>query len=201
MGIHIQAYFCSGNLFFSKYIMKLIILLSALMAIAYAAPEAEADAARFYNRHYGHYGGYGLGGYLNHYRGYYGLANYSPYAAFRHPFAHGGYYRFKRSADSAAAPTAEAEPEAEAQAEASALFGSYFGSPYGYGYSGYPHPYHGHYTHPLERISPYHGYHALYHGPYGYPFGALYQNPALAALHHHPAAASAAAAHAASLYY
>merc|ERR1712141_555539 len=178
--------------FFLKYIMKLIILLSALMAIAYAAPEAEADAARLYNRHYaghaGHYGGYGLGGYLNHYRGYYGLHNYSPYAAFRHPFAHGGYYRYKRSADSAAAPTAEAEPEAEAQAEASALFGSYFGYPHGYG--GYPrNPYYGHYTHPLERISPYHGYHALYHGPYGYPFGALYQNPALAALHHHPAAA------------
>ena len=66
--------------------------------------------------------------------------------------AHGGYYRFKRSADSAAAPTAEAEPEAEAQAEASALFGSYFGYPHGYGYGGYPHPYYGHYTHPLERI-------------------------------------------------
>ena len=63
------------------------------MAIAYAAPEAEADAARFYNRHYaGHYGGYGLGGYLNHYRGYYGLHNYSPYAAFRHPFGKSIYH-------------------------------------------------------------------------------------------------------------
>merc|ERR1712018_587436 len=138
----------------SLSIMKSIILLSALMAMASAAPEADADPGVLYNSFYHHHR------YPFHFRGYsYGLhpaIHHHPHLA--GPYSFYGYPNglasafygprlYRRSADSEsnAAPVAEAEAEAEAQAEASAYFGNYFGLPH-YGYNhGYLNPYYGHY--------------------------------------------------------
>merc|ERR1711963_166777 len=157
----------------SLSIMKSIILFSALMAMASAAPEADADPGVLYNSFYHHHHHR-----LNpfHYRGYaYGL----PHALHRHHLAPYSFYGYPNSL--AAAYYGGLAPRLyrrDADSESSAYFGNYFGLPH-YGYNhGYLNPYYGH--HPaVERISPYHGYHALFHGPYAYPFGTLF--------HHHPA--------------
>merc|ERR1712037_36653 len=106
--------------------MKLFAVL-ALAAVAFAEPGAEADPALLYGTY-----GYGVPAY-----GSYGA--YNTYSAYR-PYAYGGYYYGKRSAE------AEAEPEAEANADA--YYGYYgyarpyaygaYGSGYGYRYGAYP---------------------------------------------------------------
>merc|ERR1712018_116689 len=137
MGIQIQAYSCSGveDSFYYKFLnMKSIILLSALMAMASAAPEADADPGHLYNSYF-HYHRYPF-----HFRGYsYGLHP----AIHRHPHLAGPYsfygypnglasafygprlYRRSADSESNAAPVAEAEAEAEAQAEASAIISAF----------------------------------------------------------------------------
>merc|ERR1712051_772811 len=105
--------------------MKLFAVL-ALAAVAFAEPEAEADPALLY-------GTYGYG--VPYAGGAYGA--YNTYSAYR-PYAYGGYYYGKRSA--------EAEPEAEADADA--YYGYYgyarpyaygaYGAGYGYRYGAYP---------------------------------------------------------------
>merc|ERR1719486_1401873 len=105
--------------------MKMLVVL-ALAALAYAEPEAEANAALLYGA-YGYAGYHPYASVYSGYRGYYG-----------HPYTYGGYYG-KRSAD--------AEPEADADA----LYGYYgYARPYGgyyggyrYGYAGYPYRYYG----------------------------------------------------------
>merc|ERR1711971_326913 len=108
--------------------MKLFAVL-ALAAVAFAEPEAGANAEADPALLYGTYG-YGVP-----YAGTYGA--YGAYSAYR-PYAYGGYYYGKRSA--------EAEPEAEADADA--YYGYYgyarpyaygaYGAGYGYRYGAYP---------------------------------------------------------------
>merc|ERR1712172_34449 len=94
--------------------MKLFAVL-ALAAVAFAEPEAGANAEADPALLYGTYG-YGVP-----YAGTYGA--YGAYSAYR-PYAYGGYYYGKRSA--------EAEPEAEADADA--YYGYYgYARPYAYG--------------------------------------------------------------------
>merc|ERR1712212_322737 len=92
-------------------IMKYLVLF-ALLALAYAepeaAPKADADASVYYH-----------GGYVRPY--YYGYYGYHPY-----------HLVGKREA--------EAAPEADADADASVYYGGYV-RPYYYGYGGY-YPYH-----------------------------------------------------------
>merc|ERR1712109_346549 len=107
--------------------MKFLVVL-ALVAAAYAEPEAEAkaDPAYWYGNYYGlpsYYGGWGYSGYASPYwGGYYNR----------------GYGYWKRDA--------EAKPEAEA--DPAYWYGNYYGLPSyygGWGYSGYASPYWGGY--------------------------------------------------------
>merc|ERR1712158_16111 len=114
--------------------MKFLVVL-ALVAAAYAAPEAEANAdpAYFYGNYYGYpsyYSGYGYSGYASPYwGGYYNR----------------GYGYWKREAG------AEPEAKADASADPAYWYGNYgWGSPYyntygfygnRWGYSGYSRPY------------------------------------------------------------
>merc|ERR1739838_291790 len=105
--------------------MKLFAVL-ALAAVAFAEPEAGANAEADPALLYGTYG-YGVPSY----------GAYGAYSAYR-PYSYGGYYYGKRSAD--------AEPEAEADADA--YYGYYgyarpyaygaYGAGYGYRYGAYP---------------------------------------------------------------
>merc|ERR1712033_101151 len=105
----------SASHWLEKQIKMKFIAIACLAAVAFAEPEAkaDADAALLYG---GYYGGYGLG-----YAGY-GLG----YAGFGYPYAAGYHYLGKRSAD--------AEPEAKADADPALLYGAYYG---GLGYAGY----------------------------------------------------------------
>merc|ERR1719500_2280808 len=104
--------------------MKLFAVL-ALAAVAFAEPEAGANAEADPALLYGTYG-YGVP-----YAGAYG--SYGAYSAYR-PYSYGGYYYGKRSA--------------EAEADADAYYGYYgyarpyaygaYGAGYGYGYGAYP---------------------------------------------------------------
>merc|ERR1711970_927517 len=122
-----------GRHWLEKQIKMKFIAVACLAAVAFAEPEAkaDADAALLYGV-YG-YGGYGLG-----YAGY-GLG----YPGYGYPYAAGYHYLGKRSAD--------AEPEAKADADPALLYGAYgyggyglgyrgygYAAPYSYGYAGYP---------------------------------------------------------------
>merc|ERR1711923_703746 len=89
--------------------MKFLVVL-ALVAAAYAAPEAEADPAYFYGNYYGYpsyYSGYGYRSYASPYwGGYYNR----------------GYGYWKRDADS--------QPEANAEADPAFFYRNYYYSPY-----------------------------------------------------------------------
>merc|ERR1712045_7116 len=99
--------------------MKFLVVL-ALVAAAYAEPEAEPWW-------YSHYG-YGYRGYASPYWNRWGYA-YSPY------YNWGGYrYLWKRDA--------EAQPEAEAEANPEAYwYGNWYGRRWGYGYGYRPYGY------------------------------------------------------------
>merc|ERR1712241_1177357 len=92
--------------------MKFLVVL-ALVAAAYAAPEAEADPAYFYGNYYGYpsyYSGYGYRSYASPYwGGYYNR----------------GYGYWKRDADSQ--PEAA---EANAEADPAFFYRNYFYNPY-----------------------------------------------------------------------
>merc|ERR1711923_626235 len=108
--------------------MKFLVVL-ALVAAAYAAPEAEADPAYFYGNYYGYpsyYSGYGYRSYASPYwGGYYNR----------------GYGYWKRDADS------QPEAEAEAKADPTYWYGNYWGAQPAYygGYRSYTSPYWGGY--------------------------------------------------------
>merc|ERR1711988_1143906 len=106
----------SASHWLEKQIKMKFIAIACLAAVAFAEPEAKADAnaALLYG---GYYGGYGLG-----YAGY-GLG----YAGYGYPYAAGYHYLGKRSAD--------AKPEAKA--DAALLYGAYGYGGYGLGYAGY----------------------------------------------------------------
>merc|ERR1740122_883504 len=123
--------------------MKLFAVL-ALAAVAFAEPEAGANAEADPALLYGTYG-YGVPSY----------GAYGAYSAYR-PYSYGGYYYGKRSAD--------AEPEAEADADA--YYGYYgYARPYAYGAYGYGLPYAGAY-------GAYGAYRT--YGAYPYSYGAGY---------------------------
>merc|ERR1712184_223328 len=133
----------------------------ALAAVAFAEPEADANADPAVL-----YGAYG-----------YGLPYASVYGGYRTYGAYPGYsfgYYGKRSAD--------AEPEADAEADPALLYGAYgyghtYGAyPYAYGYGqtygAYPYAYYG------KRSADAEADPALLYGAYGYglPYSGVYRS-------------------------
>merc|ERR1712002_840431 len=98
-----------ANLSSSSSMIKALVVLS-VVALAMGAPEADAKADPYY--------------------GYYGLGHYG-YTGY--PYAYGGFYYGKRSAEAEAAPAASADP-----------YYGYYGLGH-YGYAGYPYAYGGYY--------------------------------------------------------
>ena len=146
----------------------------ALAAVAFAEPEADANADPAVL--YGAYG-YGLP-YASVYGG------YSTYGAY--PYSYGYYGKRSADAEPAVAPTADAEPAAAPTADAAAYPGAdawygYYGRPYAYGYGYRPYGYGYYYgkreaaaeaaPSPEAAADPWYGYYGYgLHRPYGYGY-------------------------------
>merc|ERR1712168_525984 len=134
----------------SRTTMKFL-LLAALVACAYAEPEADA----YYSGYYGLGGyGYGLGAYSYAPRAYVSSYSYAPYR-------YGAYRLHKRDAEAEPKSDAEAKPEADA----------YYGGLYGY--SGYGL---GSYGYTSYAAAPYTSYTTAPYTSYGYAAPAYYGN-------------------------
>merc|ERR1712137_1278074 len=112
-------------------IMKVLVIL-CLVALAYAAPEAEPEADAAADAWYSYYG-YGHPGYYGGYGGYYG-SRYYGYPGYGY-----GYRYWKRDAEEQH-PVAkrEAESDPKAEADPAVLYSSVYGHGLTYGAYGYP---------------------------------------------------------------
>merc|ERR1712004_245860 len=162
-------------------IMKVLVIL-CLIAVAYAAPDAEPEADAAADAWYSYYG-YGHPGYYGAYRGYYGLGGYGwggYYGSRYYGYPGYGYRYWKRDAESEAKPEAEADP--------AVLYSSVYGHGLTYGAYGYPYaygayasPYYTYAHHPVTytaapavTYAAAEAWYGRYYGGYGYGYPRYY---------------------------